>query len=168
VRPGIETERLTLRELSQDDLDFVATMLGDPDVMRYYPKVLTRDESAGWISKQLERYAQDGHGLWLVSLITSGEPVGQVGLARQHVDEGHEQEIGWLLHRPYWGHGFATEAAQAVRDHAFATLGEPYVISLIRPINEASQRVAQRIGMTVHRRTMFHGYEHDVWRVDRR
>lgn len=156
-----------MRELSHDDLDFVATMLGDADVMRYYPKALTRDESLGWINKQLERYARDGHGLWLVSLHASGEPVGQVGLALQHVDDGHEPEMGWLLHRPYWGQGYATEAGVAVRGYAFETLGVPYAISLIRTVNEASQRVAQRLGMTVQRRTMFHGYEHDVWRVNR-
>ncbi|MGH7712452.1 MAG: GNAT family N-acetyltransferase [Gemmatimonadaceae bacterium] len=167
MRPGIQTERLTLRELTHDDLDFVASMLSDPEVMRYYPKALTRAESLGWIEKQRARYTMDGHGLWLVSLVGSGEPVGQVGLALQHVDDGHEPEIGWLLHRPYWGHGYASEAAIAVRDHAFVALGMPYVISLIRPENEPSRRVAQRVGMIVQRRAIFHGYEHDVWRLDR-
>ena len=165
MRPGIQTERLTFRELSHDDLDFVASMLSDPDVMHFYPKRLTRDESRGWIDKQLARYATDGYGLWLVSLVTTGEPVGQVGLVRQHVDDGHEPEMGWLLHRPYWGQGYATEAGQAVRDHAFASLGLPYVISLIQPVNEPSRRVATRLAMRVERRTMFHGYEHDVWRI---
>jgi RimJ/RimL family protein N-acetyltransferase len=166
MRPGIVTERLVLRELTKDDLDFVALMLGDPDVMRYYPKQLTREESLGWINKQITRYTQDGHGLWLVGLRDTLEPIGQVGLIRQHVDDGHEPEMGWLLHRPFWGKGYATEAALGVRNYASCTLGIDHVISLIRPVNEASRRVAQRIGMKIERRTMFHGYEHDVWRID--
>ena len=167
MRPGIVTHRLKLRELAEDDLDFAALMLGDPEVMRYYPKQLTRDESLGWIKRQISRYALDGHGLWLVSLRQTGEPVGQVGLVRQHVVDGHEQEMGWLLHRPYWGNGYATEAAFGVRDYAFQTLGIDHVISLIRPVNEKSRRVAERLGMKVDRRTMFHGYEHEVWRLER-
>lgn len=57
------TPRLTLRELARDDLDFVAGMLGDPQVMRYYPKVLTQLEAEGWIERQLERCRRDGHEL---------------------------------------------------------------------------------------------------------
>lgn len=166
MRPGIVTDRLLLRELNEDDLDFCAWMLGDSEVMRYYPKQLTREESLGWIRKQMVRYAQDGHGLWLVCLRETQEPVGQVGLVRQHVDDGYEPEMGWLLHRAYWGNGYATEAALGVRRFAFDTLGMDHVVSLIRPENEPSRRVAQRLGMNIERRTMFHGYEHDVWRID--
>jgi RimJ/RimL family protein N-acetyltransferase len=151
--------------MTHDDLDFVATMLADPEVMRYYPKVLTREESLGWINRQMARYAADGHGLWLVSLRETHEPLGQVGLVRQHVDDGFEPEMGWLLHRPFWGNGYATEAALGVCGYAFKALGLSHVISLIRPVNEPSRRVAQRLGMRVERRTLFHGYEHDVWRL---
>ena len=68
-------------KMSLEDLDFVATMLADPQVMRFYPKCYSRVESATWIERQLERYSRDGHGLWLVLERGAGQPVGQVGLA---------------------------------------------------------------------------------------
>ena len=165
--PILATERLALRELVPADLDFVAGMLGHPEVMRYYPKVHTRAEAEGWLNRQRERYARDGHGLWLVSERQSGEPVGQVGLLTQLVDDAREPEVGYLLHRPYWHRGYATEAAAVVRDYAFAVRGHPYVISLIRPENAPSQAVARRLGMAPTRTTTFAGYTTLVFRVDR-
>jgi [ribosomal protein S5]-alanine N-acetyltransferase len=149
---SLETARLRMREIGEDDLAFVFSMLGDAEVMRFYPKRLDRDESAAWIQRQRARYANDGHGLWLVEERESGLPVGQVGLAMQVVagfPEPRYPEVGYLLHRPYWKRGYATEAAARVRDHAHRTLGYPNVISLIRPENEPSQAVARRIGMRV-------------------
>src|SRR5262245_12549591 len=98
--PVLTTPRLVLREMTRDDLDFVAEMMGDPDVTRYYPKQYSREEARHWLERQLERYRRDGHGLWLVTLKSTGEPVGQVGLAMQDVDGIREPEVGWLLHRP--------------------------------------------------------------------
>lgn len=163
MRFVLETDRLALRELSPGDLDFVATMLADPEVMRFYPKRYSREESAGWIERQLERYTRDGHGLWLVLERESDEPVGQVGLTVQQVDGAPHPEVGYLLHRPFWGRGFASEAAAATRDHAFDALDVPRVISLIRPENLPSQGVAHRIGMRPVGRAMHAGLEHRVF-----
>jgi len=79
--------------------------------------------------------------------------------------ERERPEIGWLLHRPFWGHGYATEAAAATRDAAFTRWRYPEVISLIRPVNEPSQRVARRLGMAPQRNVPFHGFEHVVFAV---
>jgi RimJ/RimL family protein N-acetyltransferase len=157
--------RLAFRELTAGDLDFVAAMLGHPEVMRYYPKVQTREEAAGWIERQLGRYARDGHGMWLVSDRATGEPRGQVGLAMQEVDGVAEPEIGYLIHRPFWRQGLATEAALATRAWAFEIRGLPRVISLIRPENLPSQGVAGKLGMTPEKRALFHGLEHIVFSV---
>src|SRR5580765_4464857 len=135
----LQTRRLALRRMDLNDLDFIARMLADPDVMRYYPKLYTRDEATTWIERQEGRYARDGHGLWLIVDRQTHEPLGQCGLAIQSVEGTMLPEIGYLVHQPYWRQGYASEAAAAVRDHAFADLGKDQVISLIRPINVPSQ-----------------------------
>jgi RimJ/RimL family protein N-acetyltransferase len=162
----LETARLRLRELIPGDLDFMAEMLADADVMRYYPKRLTRDLSSEWIGRQVERYRTDGYGLWLAEDRSDGQPVGQVGLVRQIVNGVEECEVGYLIHRPFWRHGFATEGAIACRDHAFSRLNKPRVVALIRPENTASQGVARNLGMEVVGRAPHGGYEHLVFAVD--
>jgi RimJ/RimL family protein N-acetyltransferase len=153
--------------MSLADLDFLAEMLADPEVTRFYPNQYTRDEARAWIERQVERYARDGHGLWLVTLRESGEPVGQAGLVMQELDWGHEPEIGYMIHRPFWRRGYATEAALAVREYAFQTRGLSRVISLIRPENLPSQGVARKLGMSAERETMFKGFRHIVFSVSR-
>ncbi len=163
----LETPRLLLREMSLDDLDFVAGMLAHPEVMRFYPQVYSRQEAEGWIRRALGRYEQYGHGFWLVIEKESAQPVGQVGLLPQMIEGIDEKEIGYLLHRPFWKRGFAAEAALAVREHAFARYDRPSVIALIRPINKPSQGVAARIGMRPTRLTLHGGLESIIFRVDR-
>ena len=149
------------------DLDFIASMLSDPEVMRFYPKCYSRDEAEGWIHRQLQRYRRDGHGLWLVLDRKTGDPRGQVGLVRQEVDGVAEAEVGYLIDRPFWRQGLATEAAAATRDFAFRTLDKPRVISLIRPENVPSQGVARKLGMTVDKRIVHWGLDHLVFALAR-
>ena len=163
----LQTERLTLHELTPGDLAFVAAMVGDAETMRFYPHPFMPLEARRWLQRQLDRYAHDGHGLWLVVERESGARVGQVGLAIQDVDHAKEPEIGWLIHRKWWRRGYATEAGRAVRDHAFHGMGLERVISLIRPVNEPSKGVARKVGMDVERETDFHGYRHLVFAVRR-
>jgi len=162
-----QTPRLLLRELVPDDLDFVGDMLAHPEVMRYYPKLYSRDEASRWLERQRQRYAEHGHGLWLVLDREAGHPVGQVGLILQEVDGRREPEIGYLIHRPFWRLGYATEAALGVRRHAFEERGYQYVISLIRPENTPSQGVARKLGMTPVRETLFKELRHLVFLVRR-
>ena len=158
-----ETARLRLREMVADDLEFVAAMLAHPDVSRYYERRFARADAQVWLHRQLARYERHGHGLWLVEERETQTPVGQVGLAIQEVEGECHPEIGWLLDRPCWGRGYATEAGAAVREVAFNKFNYAYVISLIRPVNTASRRVAERLGMTVEREAEFHGFTHLVY-----
>ncbi|MEO7963905.1 MAG: GNAT family N-acetyltransferase [Gemmatimonadaceae bacterium] len=163
----IETQRLGLRPLTPDDLDFVALMLADAHVMRFYPHRYTREESSEWIERQVGRYARDGHGLWLVEERGSGVAIGQVGLCMQMVDGDPIPEVGYLLHHKWWGKGMATEAASSVRDWAFDEREYPRVVSLIRRVNSASRRVAMRVGMTWWRGVTHAGLPHDVYGMER-
>jgi RimJ/RimL family protein N-acetyltransferase len=164
----LETARLLLREIEPPDLDFLAAMLGDPEVMRYYPKPLDRDESAAWLDRQRQRYSRDGHGLWLVLDRHSREPLGQTGVLEQDLGDVVETEIGYLISRAHWRKGFASEAARACRDWAFACLGRGHVISLIRPQNLPSQAVARSNGMTLERTIEWRGFTHHVFGIARK
>jgi RimJ/RimL family protein N-acetyltransferase len=157
------TARLRFRRLEPGDLPFLASMLGDAEVMRHYPHPLSRAESAAWLVRQRERYARDGHGLWLLVRRDDGAPLGQVGLLRQDIEGRSIPEIGYLLARNGWHLGYATEGALAVRAFASGVLRVPRVYSLIRPANLASQAVARRLGMTVEREVAFHGLAHRLF-----
>lgn len=162
-----ETPRLALREMTWDDLDFLTLMLGDERVMRHYPKVCTREEAKLWMGRILDRYATHGHAFWLVSLRETREPIGQVGLLLQQVEGVDEPEIGYMIHADHWRKGYALEAASAVRDYAFNVLDKPRVISLIRPVNIPSQRVALRVGLKPEKLTIWHDLEHVVFSLAR-
>jgi ribosomal-protein-alanine N-acetyltransferase len=163
----IETERLSFREMNLGDLEFVSEMLSDPEVMRFYPKRYSREESQAWVERQMRRYEEHGHGLWLVIEQKSAQPVGQVGLVMQQVEETWEAELGYLIHRPYWRRGYATEAAQGVRRYTFDVLGKNRVISLIRPENSPSQGVARKLSMVPEREVDFKGLKHIIFSLMR-
>ena len=161
-----ESERLLFRELVASDLDFVSEMLSDPEVMRYYPSPLSREESSAWIERQRARYARDGSGLWLVLDRATEQARGQVGLVLQGVDGEVLPEVGYLIHRPFWRRGLASEAALATRDWAFSVLGAGRVISLIRDENLPSQAVARKMGMSPWRRTLRSAIPHGVFSIE--
>jgi len=162
VRKVLTTSRLSLRELERSDLDFVAAMFGHPEVMRFFPSCLSREESETWIRRQQARYEEEGFGYWLVVERASGDPVGQAGIMWVEVEGASELALGYLVHRPYWRRGYATEAAAACRDHALDTVGVSKVVTLVRPENLPSLGVARKPGMEIERRTIYARYEHFV------
>jgi len=163
--PILQTPRLSLREFEPEDLDSLGTILSDPKTMHYYPAPLDRAGVADWIQRNRTRYAKDGHGLWAMTLHSTGELIGDCGLVRQSVDEVDEIEIGYHVRRDLWGQGFASEAARACRDYGFATLGVERLISLVRPENLASRRVAEKTGMTIWKEVMWANLLHCVYAI---
>jgi RimJ/RimL family protein N-acetyltransferase len=167
---AIETERLRLRPFAADlsDLDALHAIQSDPEHMRYYPAPFSRDESRAWIEKALERQARLGFSLWAIEDRATGEFLGNCGPVPQLVDGLQEIELGWSVEPRRSGEGIATEAAVAWRDRCLGPLGFDHVISLIRPENAPSRRVAEKVGMTVWKETA-HGsrrWVHLVYRVD--
>jgi [ribosomal protein S5]-alanine N-acetyltransferase len=163
MEPFLTTDRLTFREMVAEDFNFLHSMLGDPEVMRFYPRVLDREGAQDWLDRMMARQERDGHSFWLVANKTSGEPIGQAGLLNQEVDGVVEAEIGYMLARSKWQNGYAREAAVAVRDYAFNQLGKQRVISLIRPVNIPSQRVALSYGAKPEKLVRWRDYEHLVF-----
>ncbi|HUB01180.1 MAG TPA: GNAT family N-acetyltransferase [Terriglobales bacterium] len=163
----LETRRLILREFVADDADALARVLSDPETMRYYPAPYDRAGVEDWIACNRQRYRADGVGLWAMVLKTSTEVIGDCGVLRQEVEGKYFFEIGYHLQRDLWGQGLATEAAMACRDWAFAHLKVDRVISLIRPENLASRRVAERNGMTMWKEVEWRGLQHCVYAIER-
>ena len=138
--------------MGASDLDDMARLLGDPVVMVHYPRPKTRDEAADWIAWNVENYARDGFGLWML-YDGAGTFVGDCGLTWQRVDGVAYLEVGYHLLPEHQGKGLATEAATACRDHARAC-GIERLIAIMVPENLPSQRVAQRIGLALDRATV--------------
>jgi RimJ/RimL family protein N-acetyltransferase len=151
------TPRLAFREMRLDDLDDLAALLGDSQVMRYYPHPKDRDEALAWITWNQRLYRDHGVGLWLLRLRESDEFVGDCGLTPQRVDGVTEIEVGYHVRSALQGRGLATEAAAACRDYARDVLGLERLIAIIDPRNRPSQRVAEKLGMVLERASDNHG-----------
>jgi RimJ/RimL family protein N-acetyltransferase len=163
----METERLSLRELRADDLDAMHAYLGDANTMLHYPVPFSREFVEQGIQKNFKRYAQHGYGLFGVVLKEAGHLIGDCGLVWQDLHPGLELEVGYHFRRDHWGHGYATEAAKACIDFAFEHTDVDHVISLIRPENLASRRVAEKNGLRIDRQIIWKGLAHDVWTIAR-
>ncbi len=163
----LETERLILRRLRPDDVDAIFAVIGDPVAMQYFPRTYDRKDAEEWIERNLRRYAEHGHGIYAVVLKTSGDVIGDCGLAIQQIEDGPELEVGYHLRRDHWGHGYATEAARACIAYAFRELSAEKVVSLIRPENLPSRRVAERNGMQIDRQVTHSGLPHLVYAISK-
>jgi RimJ/RimL family protein N-acetyltransferase len=163
----LQTPRLLLRELTPQDADAVAQVLSDPETMRHYPAPYDRAGVEQWIERNRQRYQNDGVGLWAMELKQTEEVIGDCGILLQQVEGERFYEIGYHLRRDQWHQGLATEAAIACRDWAFAHLKTNRLISLIRPENLPSRRVAERNGMTLWKEVTWRGLPHCVYSIER-
>ena len=163
----LETGRLILREFERQDVAALALVLSDPETMKYYPAPIGQTGTEQWIERNLRRYMDDGVGLWAMVLKPSGEIIGDCGIIRQQVEDESLYEIGYHLRRDCWGRGLATEAAIACREWGFANLNVDRIISLIRPENVPSIRVAERNRMTIWREIDWRGLRHYVYAIER-
>ena len=144
----LETDRLYLREMNQNDFHSLCKILQDEDTMYAYEGAFSNEEVQEWLDRQISRYQQWKFGLWAVILKETQEMIGQCGLTMQPWKDQEVLEIGYLFERSYWHRGYATEAAKACKKYAFEILKANEVCSIIRDTNIASQNVAVRNGMT--------------------
>ena len=156
-----------MRPLTLADVDAMFAIIGDPIAMQYYPRTFTRKDAVEWVERNQWRYENDGYGILAMALKGTIELIGDCGIVRQTVEEEPMLEVGYHLRRDQWGHGYATEAARACMDYAFGELGAGKVVSLIRPENSPSRRVAERNGMQVARQVVHDGLPHLLYVMKR-
>lgn len=150
----IETPRLLLRPWENRDRPHLAAILGDPEVRRFYPKVLSPEESDALIDFAVARVEADGFGFFAAEHRQSGRLAGWLGLGRipeqtRTVLRGApEVEIGWQLDKAFWGQGLAPEGARAWLDYGFSVLKLPEIVAFTYSGNTPSRRVMEKLGMT--------------------
>ena len=146
----LETKRLVLRHQVLQDLDALWALYCDPEITRYIPDAPRSRQEA---KEELE-WHRNGHprfpelGLWATIHRETGKFIGRCGLLPWTIDERQEVEVAYTIAREYWGQGLATEAAKAILNYGFEQLNLSRLVSLIDSENIASQKVAEKIGMT--------------------
>mgnify|MGYP001297432390 CR=1 FL=1 len=152
--PTLQTASLTLRPLRETDAPVLHRIYQSEGVLRYFPNtsppVLERVER--FIAVQEKHWQDYGYGNWGILPKNASEIIGWAGL--QFLPELNETEVGFLLDKPFWGQGFATEAARISLQFGFEHFDFDHIVALAHPENLASQRVLQKCGMlpleTIH------------------
>ena len=142
----IETERLFLREMVEDDFEALRRVLGDRDIMGHYPYEFDDERIRSWIARNRERYRIFGFGLWAVCRKDTGEMIGDCGLTMQIIDGQIRPEIGYHIRADRQRQGFAKEAACAVRDWAWKYTPFRAIYSYMKAENIPSIRTAMAYG----------------------
>jgi RimJ/RimL family protein N-acetyltransferase len=177
---SLQTDRLVLRAPVPEDAETLAPMYADPEVMRYVGdgRTLTRAETDRSVRRMIERWEADGFGLFTTVRKEDGAVIGRVGLLVWNTDTWEpttraqgaevptEVEVGYTLGRDFWGCGYATEAAGAVRDYALGRLGAERLIALIIHGNTASENVARKLGLEYERDIMLGRREAQLFALD--
>ncbi|TBN01333.1 N-acetyltransferase [Hyunsoonleella flava] len=143
-----ETQRLILRELKIEDISSLFQILNDKDTMSYYPSTYDISGVTKWIEKNMNSYRENGFGLWAVLLKKNNQFIGQCGISLQNINGKIVPEIGYHINKNFWNNGYATESAKACLEFGFKNLrlDEIFIHTYIK--NIASQRIAEKIGMT--------------------
>ena len=144
----LETKRLILREMNNNDFDSLKKVISDPINMKFYPKPYDDNCVTRWINWCIDSYAKYGFGLWAVVLKETGEMIGDCGISMQMIDGVLSPEIGYHLRLDYHKMGLGTEMTQAVKDYFFNNFDYNEVYSYMNKDNTASIKTAIKNGMT--------------------
>lgn len=142
----IETERLFLREMKENDFDALYEVLADADIMQHYPYTFDESRVRNWIQRNMERYRIFGFGLWAVCLKETGKMIGDCGLTMQLIGGEIKPEIGYHIRSDKQRNGYAKEAAIAVRDWTFNNTPFQIIYSYMKYTNEPSVKTAISYG----------------------
>lgn len=145
----LETERLLLRHLNDDDAEFMLELLNDPSFIENIGdrKIRELDGAKAYIRNgPVASYAKNGFGLYLVQLKETRESIGMCGLIKR--DQLKDVDIGYAFLPRYWSKGYAIESALSVKEHARAEIGLKRIVAIVDPRNAGSIRVLEKLGMT--------------------
>ena len=171
----METERLILREMIEEDFDALYTIFSDPETMQYYPQAFDADRTRSWIARNQQRYRTEGFGLWTVVLKETGDVIGDCGVTMQPIHGQMLPEIGYHIHKDHRLRGYASEAAKRCMDFVFNETDFPAVYSYMKYTNAPSYGVALKNGMRfieayedpVNVRTRVYGITRGEWEARR-
>jgi len=144
----IETKRLYLRVMTEEDREALASIISDPETMKYYPKPYDEAGVDKWLKWCMGCCKDLGYGLWAVCLKDTDEMIGDCGITRQNINGEILPEVGYHIHKRYWLKGYAKEAAKAVVDWGFTHTDYPALYSYCNAANKASYKTAESIGMS--------------------
>ena len=162
----ITTNRLRLVKIGANHKGDLYQLLSNPIVHKYFPKILDQNESKAFYEKIQDRYKTDGYCFWAVIRKSDKLFLGICGLLSQIIDGQEEVEVGYRISNEFWGHGYGTEAAKGCIEYGRKILKLSSIISLIRPANFPSRRVAEKNGLRMERETIFQNSRHLVYRID--
>lgn len=165
--PTIKTSRLILRAFTEEDIDSFQHVLTEKDVLRYFPnsKPPSRSQVEKMVAGQLKHWQEHGYGWWAVEPRKESKFIGWCGL--QYLPETDEIEVAYLLSRAYWGQGLATEAAQASLRYGFDVLGLQSIVGIVHREHNASQRVLEKLGMSLVEQAEYFGMDCFRYVIDR-
>ena len=145
----LETVRLVIRGLQADDLDELAEICGDAEIMRHVGdgQPLTREQTRRWIEKSQANYQQHGFGCFAVVAKADDRLIGYCGLVKSTNTGEQEAEIIYALKQQYWRQGLASEAAQAMLDFGLQQCRLKRIVATIDPQNQASIRIVEKWGL---------------------
>jgi RimJ/RimL family protein N-acetyltransferase len=165
--PEIETSRLRLRMFRPSDLDALASITGDAEVMKYLgtsgPR--SREKTKNTIDAILRHWDEHGFGIWALDHRADGRLIGWCGL--QMLEKTPEVEVAYLLARAYWNQGLATEAAKASIEYGLNELKLERIVAIARPENVGSYRVMEKVGMKYERDAHFYNVDVVYYAIDR-
>lgn len=162
---NFETPRLDFRPLEPNDVEGLYEIFGDPETMKFYPTVKTRQETGEWIDRSMKLNSERGMGFFALTGKETSEFIGECGLLPQNIKGEECIEIGFHIKREHWRKGYASEAVIGCRDYGFGILGVGKLISLVRPENIPSAGVARKAGMTLEKEIIIWDSLHQVFSI---
>jgi RimJ/RimL family protein N-acetyltransferase len=164
--PELRTERLLMRGWRDDDLDWFAPMMAEPEVAESLGHDGPLEPPQAWrdMAFLAGHWALKGYGHWVLEERDTGECVGRCGLLQP--PGWPDLEVGWTIARPHWGKGYAPEAAREACRYAHDELGARHIVSLILPENANSIRVAEKLGEQLEGRFQLREFDLGVYGAD--